>query len=184
MLKNTLTNYGWLSRAVHWLSALLVIGLFALGLWMSGLSYSHEWYRTAPDLHRSFGILLAALTIIRLVWYKISPKPTPLAHYTAVERKAGIAVHHVLMLLLFVMFISGYLITTAKGDPIYFFNLMAIPSLINGVDNLEDIAGNIHEISAYSIIALVVLHIAGAFKHHFIDKDITLTRMLGVNKKD
>jgi cytochrome b561 len=184
MLKNTLTSYGWLSRSIHWLSAVLVLGLFALGLWMSDLSYYHEWYRTAPDLHRSFGIVLAIVTVIRLVWYKFSPKPTPLAHYTVVERKAGIAVHHLLMLLLLVMFISGYLITTAKGDPIYFFDMVAIPSLINGIDNLEDMAGDVHEIAAYSIIALVILHVAGALKHHFIDKDITLKRMLGVGKID
>ncbi|HEY7773651.1 MAG TPA: cytochrome b [Marinagarivorans sp.] len=179
MIKNTPEHFGLLSRAIHWLSAFLVIGLFALGLWMSGLSYYHEWYQTAPDLHRSFGVVLLLLTVVRVLWYQVSPKPKPLSHHSRKERMLAVATHHTLMALLLVMFVSGYLITTAKGDPVYVFDLFAIPSLINGIDNLEDYAGDVHEIAAYSIIGLAALHAAGALKHHFIDKDSTLKRMLG-----
>ena len=182
MIKNTTTRFGLLSRSIHWLSALLVLSLFAVGLWMQGLDYYHDWYRTAPDLHRSFGIVLMLLTLARLIWYRFSPKPKPLSGHSRIERIVSVAVHHTLMLLLFVMFISGYLITTAKGDPLYFFNIFGIPSTVNGIANLEDIAGDIHKYVAFFIIGLVVLHVAGALKHHFIDKDFTLKRMLGFDK--
>lgn len=178
MLKNTSAEFGLMSRLLHWLSALLVIGLFALGLWMVSLDYYHEWYRTAPDLHRSFGVVLAVLTVARLIWYRISPKPKALTHYARWEHITAIAVQHTMVLTLFVLFIAGYLITTAQGDSLYVFGVVEIPSLINGIDNLEDIAGSIHEWAAYFLMALVSLHMLAALKHHFIDRDATLKRML------
>ena len=183
MINNTTDTYGVLSRSLHWLSAMLVIGLFALGLWMHDLDYYHAWYTKAPDLHRSFGIVLLILTVMRLLWYRASPKPKPLTHYSRIERIVALATHHTMLLLLFVMFGSGYLITTAKGDPLYVFDLVAIPSLISTIPYLEDIAGEVHEIAAFSLIGLVCLHAVGALKHHFIDKDITLKRMLGFTQR-
>lgn len=177
MLKNSVAQFGYLSRAIHWLSALLVIGLFALGLWMVSLDYYHEWYRKAPDLHRSFGVILALLTVVRLIWYRVSPKPKALS-YPRWEHISAIAVQHTMMLTLFVMFISGYLITTAQGDSLPVFNVIHIPALITGVDNLEDVAGSVHEFSAFFLIGLAGLHMLAALKHHFIDRDATLRRML------
>jgi cytochrome b561 len=182
MIKNSQSHFGWLSRAIHWVSAILVISLFSVCLWMQSLDYYHDLYRTAPDLHRSFGILLMLLTVTRLIWYRVSAKPKPLSSHSRIERIASAAVHHSLMLLLFVMFISGYLITTAQGDSLYFFNIIGIPSVVNGIANLEDMAGDVHEVVAFCIIGLVLFHVAGALKHHFIDKDKTLKRMLGLDK--
>ncbi len=182
MIKNSESRFGLLSRVIHWISAALVVSLFSVGLWMQGLDYYHEFYRTAPDLHRSFGILLMLLTVTRLIWYRFSPKPKALTTHSRIERIVSVATHHTLMLLLFIMFMSGYLITTAQGDPLYFFNIVAIPSTVNGIANLEDMAGDIHKFVAFSIIGLVLLHVAGALKHHFMDKDKTLKRMLGLDK--
>lgn len=180
MLKNTSESYGVLSRVVHWVSALTVLGLFALGLWMEDLDYYHDWYRTAPDIHRSVGVLLLILTAFRLVWYRVSSKPRALETHSRTIRIASVATHHVMILLLFAMFISGYLITTAQGDALYVFNWFSIPSTLNGIDNLEDIAGEVHELTAFTLIGLAALHAIGALKHHFIDKDVTLKRMLGL----
>lgn len=177
-MKNTADRFGWLSRSIHWLSALLVVGLFVLGLWMVSLDYYHEWYRTAPDLHRSFGIVLMLLTVARLVWYRISPKPKALAHYAKWEHVTAIAVQHTMILTLFVLFFSGYLITTAQGDSLFVFSGIEIPALISGIDNLEDIAGSVHEFAAFFLIGLASLHMLAALKHHFIDRDATLKRML------
>jgi cytochrome b561 len=74
--------------------------------------------------------------------------------------------------------LSGYLISTADGRAIDVFNLFSVPALVSGFDNQEDIAGLVHQIIAYSLIALVVLHALAALKHHFIDRDRTLKRML------
>ena len=85
--------------------------------------------------------------------------------------------HGVLYILLISMFFSGYLIATAKGQPMSFFGL-PIPAVITGIDNLEDIAADFHEKIAFAIVIIAIIHGLGSVKHHFIDKDTTLKRML------
>ncbi len=68
-------NYNPVARALHWLSAIVVIGMFAVGLWMVDLTYYSQWYKTAPDWHRSVGILLAMVTVFRLVWKHVTVAP-------------------------------------------------------------------------------------------------------------
>ena len=68
MLKNSQTHYGIVSIVLHWLVAITVFGLFAVGFWMVDLSYYSQWYRTAPHWHKSIGILLALVMLLRLLW--------------------------------------------------------------------------------------------------------------------
>ena len=89
--------------------------------------------------------------------------------------KAG---HGLLYLMLIVLFISGYLISTADGHSIDVFNWFSVPGFGSFVENQEDIAGEIHEIIAFGIIGLAVLHALAALKHHFLDRDNTLSRMI------
>jgi Cytochrome B561 len=172
-------QYSGFAKLLHWGTALVVIGLFALGLWMVDLGYYDPWYRTAPDIHKSVGIALVLVTLIRVIYRLASRYPASLPGHSPLVRLAAKAAHFALYALLLVMFISGYLITTAKGDPLVVFGgLVEIPSLISGMGNLEDKAGEIHEIAAFTLIGLAVLHAAAALKHHFIDKDDTLRRMI------
>lgn len=176
---NTEQRYGWLSISLHWLTALAVFILFGVGLWMTDMDYSDPWYRTAPHLHKSFGVLLVGLVIMRLAWRWYSPPPAPLAQHRPWEKRLAKSVHGLLYLIMLLMFPAGYLITTAKGQGLEVFNWFEIPSLINGIDNLEDLAAQVHEILAYTLIALVILHALGAVKHHLVDKDSTLKRIFG-----
>ena len=169
------TSYHWSTKIIHWLSALAIVGLFASGLWMVGLDYYSDWYQVTPDWHRSVGILLALCTSLRLVLYFI-PQPAALSTHQRYERVLAKLTKSILLLLLVVMFISGYLITTATGDPIHIFNWFSLPSVVQ-VRNLEDYAGEVHEWVAWSIIVLASLHALAALKHHFYDKDATLRRM-------
>ncbi len=179
MLKNTSTAYGFVAILFHWLTAVAVVGLFALGLWMVDLTYYHRWYNTAPDLHRSIGVVLTALILLRLLWRFANPRPQMLSSHRPWEQKLAHAVHILFYVLLLSMFVSGYLITTAKGQGLPVFDLFSLPAVVTGIDNLEDIAGEIHEILAFTLIGLGALHGLAALKHHFIDRDITLLRMLG-----
>lgn len=167
----------------HWITAVTVIGLFALGLWMTSLNYYDPWYQTAPDIHRSVGILLAMLVAWRLVWKFTGQQPATIPTHRPWERVIAKSTHGLLYVLLLLMFVSGYLITTAEGSALHVFNWFSIPAVTTGSDldikNLEDRAGDVHEILAYTIIGLATLHALAALKHHFIDKDITLLRMLG-----
>lgn len=183
MLKNTAKSYGLVSIALHWLTAMVVVGLFCLGWWMVDLTYYDDWYKTAPDIHRSIGILLALTVCIRLLWRITNLHPESLSTHKKWETKLAHRVHLVLYVLLFAMFVTGYLISTAKGQPVSVFNWFSVPAIVTGEDlgikNLEDKVGWWHEILAYCLVGLAAAHAAAALKHHYIDRDATLKRMTG-----
>lgn len=177
-LRNTSKAYGWISILLHWLVAVAVIGLFALGWWMTELTYYDPWYNRAPAIHKGIGILLFITVLLRLVWRGSNPRPAPLSNHTFWERRLAGYAHNWLYLLLIVTMLSGYLISTADGRPIEVFGLFIVPATLSGFENQEDIAGEIHEWLAYALIGLSLLHALAAFKHHFRDRDSTLLRML------
>lgn len=178
MLKNTKHRYGLIARLLHWVSAILVASLFALGLWMLSLDYYNPWYTLGPHYHVSFGILLAALLIFRIIWrcYNIQPRHEP--SVSALEHKTASVAHLVIYLLLILIITSGYLIPTADNRGIEVFNWFSLPSLGSFIEQQEDIAGKWHLWLAYALMGLVAVHALAALKHHFIDKDNTLKRML------
>jgi len=89
--------------------------------------------------------------------------------------------HSVLYLGLFLVMMSGYLISTADGRAISVFGLFDVPAVITSIPNQADTAGLVHEYAAWALVILAVLHALAALKHHFIDRDATLRRMLGRN---
>ena len=182
-MNNTQTNYGYVSIFFHWLSALSIFALFGLGYYMVDLTYYHEWYKTAPELHKSIGVLLFFLMLIRLIWRYQQITPEHLASHTDLERKVGKFVHSALYLLVFIIMITGYLISTADDRGIEVFGLFEVPGFGSFIENQEDIAGLIHKWLAYVLITLALLHAVAALKHHFIDKDNTLNRMIGRRRK-
>lgn len=177
--RNTQNRYGFISLIFHWLTALVIFALFALGLWMVELTYYDAWYRLAPHYHKSIGLLLMLAMLLRLGWrfYSRPPEPEPsLQRWEALSARAA---HILLYLLVFALGISGYLISTADGLGIALFNWFDVPATLTGIDQQEDIAGEIHKWLAWSLISLAVLHALAALKHHFLDKDRTLTKMFG-----
>lgn len=174
-LKDTTTAYGSITRGLHWLMALAIVGMFALGLWMRGLDYYSAWYQTAPALHQSIGMVLAVLLAFRIIWRASGTRPDS-NYLTRVERTVSTLAHYGLYFLLIILVISGYFIATADGRAIEVFNLFAIPAAIKS-KGLEQLAGLVHEYTAYAVIGLAALHALAALKHHFINKNQTLTRM-------
>lgn len=182
MIRNTQNNFGLITRIIHWISALTIFGLFGVGYWMVDLTYYSEWYQTAPHWHESVGILLIIVTLFRLAWKAIQITPQPLSTHSSRDQKKAKAVHYLLYILMFTLFLSGYLIPTADDRSIEVFSWFAVPSMGALFDKQEDIAGTIHEYGAYTLIAFAALHALAALKHHFIDKDVTLRRMIFINK--
>ena len=178
-VRNTAQGYGIIAIVLHWLVALAVIGLFSLGVWMTGLTYYDDWYRRGPDLHKSIGILLFFVMLARVIWRSINITPEYAPDISAFERRLAHGVHLLLYALVFALMLSGYLISTADGKPIHVFDLFAVPATISDIANQEDIAGAIHWYLALLLISLVSLHAIAALKHHFIDRDETLKKMLG-----
>jgi len=178
MLKNTSDSYGWVSIVLHWLTAITVVTLFALGLWMESFDYDHPLYKTVPHIHKSIGFCLMCVIIFRLMWRTFVGVPHSMTNHLKWEKITSKVVHGVLYFVMLLMLPTGYLITTAKGQSLDVFNWFSLPPLITGVDNLEELAGEIHEILAFTIMGVAFIHACGALKHHYIDKDITLLRMI------
>lgn len=174
--RNTDKGYGLISIVLHWLVAGGAIGLFGLGLWMVELGYYHPWYRQAPQLHKSVGLLLFGIMLLHLLWRHVNARPAPIV--SALQIKAAAAVHSLLYALLLAVTLSGYLISTADGRDIEVFGLFSVPATLSGLEQQEDIAGRIHQLLAFALMGLATLHAAAALKHHFVDRDRTLKRML------
>jgi len=178
-VKNTPNRYGWLSIALHWSMALAVIGMFALGLWMRELSYYDPWYKDGPALHKSIGIVLFGLLIVRTVWRNVNMRPNDDPALKVWERISAHLTHIALYVLMFALMIAGYLISTADGRAIEVFGWFSVPATLHDLPEQEDIAGEIHEILAWCLILLASVHALAALKHHFINRDSTLLKMLG-----
>ncbi len=179
-LKNSSHSYGWVAITLHWLLALFIFGLFGLGLYMVELSYYDSWYRGSLELHKSVGITLAILWILRLVWRQVNVQPEDRldSHKQRLESLAAHIVHWMLYIIVVLLIVSGYLISTADGRAIAVFNLFEVPALPWSIDRQEDIAGEIHEILAWILVSFVAIHALAAIKHHILDKDLVLRRML------
>jgi len=176
---NSRTSWGWVAVLLHWLAALVIIGMFALGFWLVDLSYYDKWYRQAPDIHRSVGILLFALMLFRVLWRLLQPAPEPVPNHSRLEIAGAKTSHLLLYLLVFIAMISGYLISTANGAGVSVFGWFEVPSVTGRIERLEDTAGEVHYWATWALIVLAGLHALAALKHHFIDRDDTLRRMLG-----
>lgn len=175
LIRDTEAGYGLVSRLFHWLMALAIFAMFGLGLWMVGLDYYSPYYHSAPELHKSVGMLLLIALAFRFGWRTANVRPAD-DDLSPLERSAARIVHWSFYPLLLALMVSGYLISTADGRPIDVFGWFSVPS--PGVNKgLEDTAGAVHRWLAYLVIALAAVHAAGALKHHLIDHGRTLTRM-------
>ncbi len=176
--KNTQQGYGRITIMVHWLSALTVFSLFGVGLYMLSLSYYDPLYRTLPWWHKSFGLALLAVTAFRIIWKLASPTPAILPEHGEWTVRLAKLGHSALYTLLIAIMLTGYLISTADGRGISFFGWFEVPALLDGFEGQEDLAGELHFYLAWGLIISAAGHAAAAIKHHLIDKDKTLTRMI------
>ena len=176
-LKNTKTSYGIISKTLHLLIAVLTISLILLGIYMVNLNYYHPNYHKSLSLHKSLGMLVLFLIIIKIFWMHLSRKPNLSSGLKNYELILAKITHFVLFLPVIIIPITGYLFSTSKGESVHIFNWFNIPAFIPNSKIVGNLSILVHEILAYTVACFVVLHILGAFKHHFIDKDGTLKKM-------
>ncbi len=177
-LYNTATAYGPVARALHWWMAALMIGLIGLGLYMTEQPDGDpKW--ALYDLHKSLGVTVFALFVVRAAWRRISPPPALPASMTGTERQAAHAGHLLLYAAMFALPFTGYLDSALGGYHINVFGLFDVPLVFEKNKALGELAEEAHTLIAYGLIALVMVHAGAALKHHFVARDDVLKRMLG-----
>lgn len=176
-IQNTRDHYGAVSRALHWLIALLVIIMLSVGFFMDDFPKAYK--PTVYMLHKSTGLLILALMCIRVVWTltnKIPELPTTIPRWQAVLAKLA---HVTLYILLLAMPISGLLMSVASNRLPTFYGLFTVT--VPGVPQSKALASfmnSSHEIIAWILLVIVAIHILAVLRHVFIEKDGLLHRML------
>ncbi len=163
--------------SLHWLMAILLICLFAIGVYMHELPLS-PWKLQVYSWHKWAGVTAFILVLARLAW-RLTHRPPPLP--LNMPRSAELAAHagHALLYLLMIAIpLTGWLMSSAKGVQTVYFGMIPLPDLLAKNKELGNLLQGVHAWLNYMLAAIVVIHIAAALKHHFIDKDNVLTRML------
>jgi len=178
MISNSSTHWGSISRGLHWLTLILILGLATVGLLMTELPNS-PFKIQVYALHKSFGLTVLALTLLRLLWRWLAGSPEAISG-TRLEQWTAKAVHVLLYILLITLPLSGWLYNSASGFPLKWFNLISLPRLLGGYNpQVKQLAHEWHENGFYMLAVLLSLHAGAALYHHYVKKDDTLKRMTG-----
>jgi cytochrome b561 len=171
-------GYGAVAKSLHWLVALLVVAMFLIAWYMFDLPIGPEKIKIY-NLHKSIGILIGFLMLLRLAWrLAVVPAPPLPATMATWERGAAHASHAALYLLLIAQPLVGWLHSSAANFPVVVFGLFTLPPLVAPSESLKQQLAAAHYVIALAILVLVALHVAAALRHHFLLKDEVLRRML------
>lgn len=166
-LLNTRSEYGFISRALHWI---IVAAIVAQWLLAEADENSGPIYGTGFDaltLHQSIGLTILLLAIVRLVWRFLNPIPAWPADMKSYEVTLARAVHFGFYVLLFAIPIAGWALSSVEDEPLRFFNWFDVPRIaLAGEETLEEV----HEVLFNILVALAVLHVIGAAKHWLVGR--------------
>ncbi|MFI4889935.1 MAG: cytochrome b [Steroidobacterales bacterium] len=162
---------------LHWLMAALLVGLVCVGVYMHGLPLS-PWKLRVFSWHKWAGVSAFLLVIARLGWRATHRPPGLPAPMTPAARVVAQLGHGVIYVLLFAIPVSGWLMSSAKGFPTVYFGVLPLPDLVAKNKELGETLLHVHQALNVALAVLVAGHSAAALKHHFIDRDDVLTRML------
>jgi len=176
---NTSRRYGAVAMALHWFMAVLLIALIALGLYMVSLPDAGFDRKkiTLILVHKEYGILALSLVAVRLAWRVGNALPALVEHIPDWQKVIARFVHLSFYGLMFALPITGWLMSSAAGIPVYFFG-WSLPDFISPNDYLFHAFIGIHKWLSFALIACILLHAGAALRHHFMFKDETLKKML------
>jgi len=178
------TSWGWVQRLLHWSMTGLILFMLGLGLWMVRIDdvvKAFGWYQ----LHKSWGAVVLALALVRVVWRWAQPaKPALPDDMPGWERAAAAGAHVALYVLMFALPVSGWLMASASplqdqiGLKNMVFGLFEMPDpFVPGDKALEATLKSVHAMLAWTMLIVLAGHVTGALKHHFVNRDEVLKRM-------
>jgi cytochrome b561 len=167
------------ARLLHWSVAISILILLPMGFYMSTFM-AYGWY----DWHKSIGAFLLVILVFRVVYRVLQGWPDEAKNYTKIEQVLSRIVHWLLLVGVLVLPTSGFMYSGLGGYGVPFFGFELVPS--NYIDGeaaaysayWSDVGKLLHTVSGWALSGIIILHIAGALKHHFYDNDNTLTRMV------
>ena len=175
--RNTRDTWGAVARGFHWLIATLVLAQFVIGT----IAEEMKLTPTKLDLfvwHKSIGVTILLLAVLRLAWRFGNPPPAPPAGTPGWERKLASLAHWLLYALIFAVPLSGWWVSDASRVPFKAFFLVPMPDFIATDRALQEAAAEVHETLMMALLVVVILHIGAALRHHFLLRDDVLRRML------
>lgn len=171
------TRYTHTAITLHWLIALLIFAAFPLGVYMHDLPLSPYKLRLY-SYHKWIGVTVFVLAAIRLAWRATHRPPAMPENMPNWEKFAAHATHYALYVLIFIIPVSGWLMSSAKGFQTVWFGVLPLPDLVGKDKALGDLLHEVHEVLNFLLLGLVAGHVGAALKHHLIERDDILARML------
>jgi cytochrome b561 len=169
-------RYTAVAILLHWLVALLILGSFVVGTYMVNLDLS-PWKLKVYSWHKWTGVTIFLLVAIRLAWRVTHQPPALPAATPEWQRHAAAIAHALLYLLMLAVPLSGWVMSSAGGFPVVYFGVLQLPDLVAKDKELFELMKSVHFALNKALLALVVLHVAAAIKHHYVDRDDVFARM-------
>jgi len=180
-LRNNDKSYGSVAKLLHWSMFLAFAAVYAIAIYMSYLPMGPSLFETIT-LHKSIGLLIMGLALVRIGWRLFNKSPALPADMPMHERFIAHAAHLALYAIMIGMPLSGWAMSSAANFPASFFGLFTLPSIMTPSKEAVDLLKAIHWYAAWGIGALILAHVGAALKHHFINRDTVLSRMLPFHK--
>lgn len=170
------TQYDSVAKGLHWLMAVLIIGLWCVGLTMEEMPKG-DLRSQIIGLHKAFGVVVLALVVVRLAWRASHAAPELPAAMPSLERLGAKLGHLALYGLMIALPVDGILMSQAGGRAVNVFGLV-LPTLVEKNEEMKHFYGEGHELMAWILAVVLVVHVAAALRHHIVLKDDVLRRML------
>ncbi len=176
-------TYHWSLRTLHWLMALVILGLIAAGWWMTGLEDGHPQRGLLYGLHKSFGVIALGLLAMRILLRFVTPVPPLPSTLPSTEKWAAHAGHLLLYLGMLAVPVSGMIMSMAGGYGVKVFGV-PLPNILPEDKAMAGLAHELHEILPYVLLGIIVLHMTGALKHRLADKpEHDVLHRMGIPRK-
>jgi cytochrome b561 len=180
-LRNTPERYGLVAQLFHWLVVILIITQFVLASFMDDLPLKQKV--ATINWHKWVGMTVLMLAVLRLLWRLMNPVPALPSSSPSWQRFAAHASHFLLYTLIFLTPLAGWLMSSARNFPVSWFGVFTFPDLISPNRALYERLHDAHEVLATTLFIVATIHLLAALKHHFIDRDNVLRRMLPMRLK-
>lgn len=176
-IKNTANAYGWLAQLLHWVVVVLVIAQYVLVNMAESADTRMQMF-TLFARHKSIGVTIFTLALIRLLWRFMNTQPTLPSGMPHWQQSLAKITHWLLYALIILLPVTGLLGSAANNYPVSWFGVFTIPAIIGPNEALADVFHDVHGVLAGTLALIASIHLLAALKHHFINKDDVLRRMI------